>query len=80
MNEHTRAYPKYYRLVPPSIQQLWYHKAPVDGRTAMSSESMCQVASSWVGVGSFHTCLVVRFMTFTASVRNILDTPSYTAC
>jgi hypothetical protein len=25
-------------------------------------------------VGSFHTRLVVRFMIFTASVRNILDT------
>jgi hypothetical protein len=43
----------------------------------MSSESVFQVASSWVDVGSFQTRLVVRFMTFTASVRNILDTPSY---
>jgi hypothetical protein len=43
----------------------------------MSSESVCQVAHSWVEVGSFHTRLVVRFMIFTASVRNILDTPSY---
>jgi hypothetical protein len=43
----------------------------------MSSESVCQVARSWVDVGSFHTRLVVRFMIFTASVRNILDTPSY---
>jgi hypothetical protein len=42
----------------------------------MSSESVCQVARSWVDVGSFHTRLVVRFMIFTASVRNILDTPS----
>jgi uncharacterized membrane protein (DUF485 family) len=32
---------------------------------------------TWVDVGSFHTCLVVRFIIFTASVRNILDTPSY---
>jgi hypothetical protein len=39
----------------------------------MSSESVCQVARSWVDVGSFHTRLVVRFMNFTASVRNILD-------
>jgi hypothetical protein len=43
----------------------------------MSSESVCQVARSWVDVGSFHTRLVVSFMIFTASVRNILDTPSY---
>jgi hypothetical protein len=43
----------------------------------MSSESVCQVAPSWVDVGSFHKRLVVRFMTFTASVRNILDTHSY---
>jgi hypothetical protein len=45
----------------------------------MPSESGCQVARSWVDVGSFHTRLVVRFMIFTVSVRNILDTPSYTA-
>jgi hypothetical protein len=44
----------------------------------MSSESVCQVARSWVDVGSFHTRLVVRFMIFTASVQNILDTASYT--
>jgi hypothetical protein len=43
----------------------------------MSSESVCQVARSWVDVGSFHTRLVVRFFIFTASVRNILDIPSY---
>jgi hypothetical protein len=53
-------------------------QAPVDGRTTMSSESVCQVTRSWVDVGSFHTRLVVRFMNFTASVRNILGTPSYT--
>jgi hypothetical protein len=43
----------------------------------MSSESVCQAARSWVDVGSFRTRLVVRFMNFTASVRNMLDTPSY---
>jgi hypothetical protein len=43
----------------------------------MSSESVCQVARSWVDVGSFHTRLVARFMIFTASVRNILDSLSY---
>jgi hypothetical protein len=48
----------------------------VDGRTTMSSESVCQVTRSWVDVGSFHMRLVVRFMIFTASVRNILDTRS----
>jgi hypothetical protein len=43
----------------------------------MSIESVCQVARSWVDVGSFHTRLVVRFMIFIASVRNVLDTASY---
>jgi hypothetical protein len=38
----------------------------------MSSESVCQVARSWVDVGSFQTRLVVRFMICTAPVRNIL--------
>jgi hypothetical protein len=51
----TRWYPKHYGLLLPSIQQLWYHKAPVDGRTTMSSESVCQVARSWVDMVSFHT-------------------------
>jgi hypothetical protein len=31
--------------------------APVDGRTTMSSESLCQVARSWVNVGGFRTRL-----------------------
>jgi hypothetical protein len=39
----------------------------------MPSESVCQVVRSWVDVGGFHKRLVVRFMIFTASVRNILD-------
>jgi hypothetical protein len=43
----------------------------------MCSESVCQVARSWLDVGIFHTRVVVRFMIFTASVRNILDTPTY---
>jgi hypothetical protein len=42
----------------------------------MSSGSVCQVSRSWVDVGSSHTRLVKSFMNFTASVRNILDTPS----
>jgi hypothetical protein len=71
----TRVYPKYSALVPAPIQLLWYSEAPVDGRATMSSESVCQVARSWVDVGSFHTRLVVRFVIFTASVRNILDRP-----
>jgi hypothetical protein len=43
----------------------------------MSSESLCQVARSWVDVGSFHTRLfgVVYFVI--TSVREFLDTPSY---
>jgi hypothetical protein len=75
--EYTRVYPKYSRLMPPSIQQLWYREASVDGWTAMSSESMCQVACSWVDVGGFHTHLFIIFMIFTVSVWNILDKPSH---
>jgi hypothetical protein len=73
----TRVYPKCSGPVSPSIQQLWEREVPVDGRTIMSSEPVYQVTRSWVDVGSFDTCLVVRFMIFTASVWNILDTPSY---
>jgi hypothetical protein len=43
----------------------------------LSIKSVCQVARSWVAVRSFRTRVVVRFMIFTASARNILDTPSY---
>jgi hypothetical protein len=43
----------------------------------MSSESVCLAARCWVEVGSFRTRLLVMFMIFTASVRNILDSPSY---
>ena len=49
----TRWYPKYSGLVPPTIQRFWYREAPVDGRTTMSSEFVCQVSRSWVEVGSF---------------------------
>jgi hypothetical protein len=73
----TEVYPKYSGLVQPSIQQLWKREAPIDGRTTMSTESVCQVARSCMEVGSFHKRLVVRFMIFTESVRNILDTSSY---
>jgi hypothetical protein len=59
----ARRYPKYSGLVPPSIQQLWCREAPVDGRTTMSSESVCNVARSWVEVGS-------------PSVRNVVGTAS----
>jgi uncharacterized protein YdiU (UPF0061 family) len=69
----TRVYPKYPGLLPQTIQQLFYREAPVNRRTTISSESVCQLACSWVNVGSFHTRLVVRFMIFTESVRNILD-------
>jgi hypothetical protein len=51
---------KYSGLVPPFIQQLWWREAPVDGRNIMSSDSVCQVARSWVDMGSFHTRLLVR--------------------
>jgi hypothetical protein len=63
---YTRVYPKYSRLLPPSILQLWQCEAPVDGRTTMSSESVCQVARIRVNVASFHNRLVMRFMIFTA--------------
>jgi hypothetical protein len=43
----------------------------------MLSESVCQVAHSWMDVGSFHISLLVRFMIFTVSIQNILDTPWY---
>jgi hypothetical protein len=52
---HTGAYPKYYGLVPTSTQQL-LREAPVECSITVSSESVCQVARSWVDVGSFsHT-------------------------
>jgi hypothetical protein len=41
----------------------------------MYSEAVCQVARSWVDVGSFHMRLIMRFIICTASFRNILDTP-----
>jgi hypothetical protein len=62
--------------MPPFIQQLCYSEASVDGRTTMSSESVCQVARISVDVVSFHSRLVVSFKIFRASVRNIVDTPS----
>jgi hypothetical protein len=43
----------------------------------MSSESVCQVARSWVDVGSFHTCLFGVVYFAIASVREFLATPSY---
>jgi hypothetical protein len=45
----------------------------------MSVGSVGQVARSWVDVGSFHTRVVVRFVNFTSSVREMFDTTSYTA-
>jgi hypothetical protein len=58
----------------------------VDGRTTVSSESVCQVARIWVKVGSFHTRLFgVVYVTCgdfhdgseegTASVRRTLAVP-----
>jgi hypothetical protein len=43
----------------------------------MSIESVHQVESIWVNVGSFHTRLMIRFVIFTSLIRNIVDTPSY---
>jgi hypothetical protein len=43
----------------------------------MSRKSVCQVAHSWVDVGSSHTRLMARFTIFTASVRNNFESPSY---
>jgi hypothetical protein len=43
----------------------------------VSSEAVCQVTRSWVDVGSLRKRLVVRFMIYAASVRNVLDTSSY---
>jgi hypothetical protein len=67
----TGRYPKYSGMVLSSI--LWQYETPVDGRTTMSSESVCQVSRSWVVVGSFQTGLELRFINFTESVRNIFD-------
>jgi hypothetical protein len=69
---YTRVHPKYSELVPPSIQQLWYREAPVDGRTTMSSKSVWQVVCSWVDVGSFHTRLFGVVYFAIDSVREIL--------
>jgi hypothetical protein len=44
----------------------------------MSSESVCQVARSWVDVGSFHTRLFGVVRLAMALVREFLDTPSCT--
>jgi hypothetical protein len=49
----------------------------VDGRTTMYSEPVCQVARSWVDVGSFHMRLFLFLWFLTASVRNILDIRLY---
>jgi hypothetical protein len=46
----------------------------------MSSESVCQVARSWVDVGSFHMRLFEIVYFAIASVREFLDTPSYKYC
>jgi hypothetical protein len=43
----------------------------------MSSESVCQVARSWVDVGSFHMRLFEVVYFAIASVREFLETPSY---
>jgi hypothetical protein len=43
----------------------------------MSSESVCQVARSWVDVGSFHKSLFEVLCFAIASVREFLDTLSY---
>jgi hypothetical protein len=51
--------------------------APVDGRTTMSSESVCQVARSWVDVSIIHTRLFGVVYFAIASFREFLDTPSY---
>jgi hypothetical protein len=42
----------------------------------MSSESVCQVARSWVDVGSFHTRLFGIVYFSIASVREFVDTTS----
>jgi hypothetical protein len=43
----------------------------------MSSESVCQIARSWVDVGRFHTRLFGVVYFAIASVREFMDTPSY---
>jgi hypothetical protein len=53
-SQFTTWNPKYSGLVSPFIQKLCKCEAPVDGRTTMSIESMCQVARSVLEVGSFN--------------------------
>jgi hypothetical protein len=43
----------------------------------MSSKPVCQVARSWVDVGSFYMRLFGVVYFAIASVREFLDTPSY---
>jgi hypothetical protein len=74
---NLRVHPNYSRLVPPSIQQLWQCEVLVDGRTTMSSESVCPIASNWVDMGSFHTSLFGVVYFAIASVREFLDKPTY---
>jgi hypothetical protein len=50
--------------VPPSLQQLWWREAPVDGRTTMSSEAVCQAVRSWVVVGNFKKMCICYFYDF----------------
>jgi hypothetical protein len=70
----TRVHPKYSGPMPPSTQQLWEREAPLDGRTTMSSKSVCHVARSWVDVGSFHT----RF--FWSRVFRYRPSPGISGC
>jgi hypothetical protein len=46
----------------------------------MSSESVCQVAHSWVDVSSFHPRLFEVMYFAIASVREFPDTPSHLSC
>jgi hypothetical protein len=43
----------------------------------MSSELVCEVARSWVDVGSFHARLFGVVYFAITSVREFLDAPSY---
>jgi hypothetical protein len=42
----------------------------------MSSESLCQVACSWVDMGTFHMSLFGVVYLAVTTVREFLDTPS----
>jgi hypothetical protein len=63
--------------IPDWCRHLYRSETPVDGKTIMSTESVWQVARSWVDVGSFQKRLFGIVYFAITSVREFLYTPSY---